>query len=110
MDLVSDGELSSGLVSSTPEPSNVISVRPGDVVGYQTFSLGREFAVSTLTSGGGGILLLRERDYESESVWYGPREATGEVAWGAARSCVAPERDLGSFTNAAPVLSVDISE
>ena len=27
-----------GLVSETPEPSNIISVQPGDVVGYYTFS------------------------------------------------------------------------
>ena len=51
------------LVSETPEPSNIISVRPGDVVGY--------FTITNRNNPNEGIQLNDENeDFSREIVWY----------------------------------------
>ena len=97
--LLGDG----GLVSKTPKPSNIISVRPGDVVGYYTFS--RAYPDQ-------GIQL--ETDYTDDIVWYLADFDTDSITL-EATNCPLPvgvesNRVLTSSTNAGPVLSVRISK
>ncbi len=87
-----------GLVSETPAPSNIITVRPGDVVGYFTMSRGGDDE---------GIQL--ETDFNDEAVWYNG----GDLMSNGGESCpfpVGPTRTLSASTNAAPVLSIGISK
>ncbi len=90
--------LEGGLVSETPAPSNIITVRPGDVVGY--------FVMST-NGGNEGIQL--DTGFNDEAVWYNG----GDLISNEGESCPFPvgsTRILSASTNAAPVLSVDISK
>ncbi len=89
--------INEGLVSETPVPSNIITVRPDDVVGYFVMS-SRDVDIDQ------GIQL--DTDFNDEAVWYngGGLMSNGE------QSCVGSTKTLRSFTNAAPVLSVDISK
>ena len=94
-------------VSETPEPSNIISVRPGDVVGYYTFS--RD---DPDNMGSQGIQL--ETDYTDDIVWYLADFDTDSITL-EATNCPLPVGDgpdsiLTSLTNAGPVLSVSISK
>ena len=87
-----------GKVSETPEPSNILSVQPGDVVGCYTFSR---------RGTNDGILLDVRRSFDS--VWY----HTGTVNNNRQPDCPLPvgtetDRSLAFSTNAAPVLSVDV--
>ena len=50
-----------GLVSETPEPSNILTVQPGDVVGYYTIS--RQDMED-------GIQLDNDDSQRTDSVWY----------------------------------------
>ena len=96
----------SGLVSETPEPSNIISVRPGDVVGYYTFSRRAED-----NSNSQGIQL--DTDY-ADIVWYLADFDTNPNTMGASNCPLpvgdGPDRILTLSTNAGPVLSVSISK
>ena len=96
-----------GLVSETPEPSNIISVQPGDVVGYYTFS-----RADSENQGMHGIQL--DTGYTKDIVWYladfGTESITLEDT-----NCPLPvgaesNRVLTSSTSAGPVLSVSISK
>ncbi len=90
-----------GLVSETPAPSNIITVRPGDVVGY--------FAMSTRGNGRNEGIQL-DTEFNDEAVWY---HNEGTLMSNRGEPCpfpVGPTRTLSSFTNAAPVLSVNISK
>ena len=97
---ISSPYLNNGLISVTPEPTNRITARPGDVVGF--------YAVSRK----GGIQL--DTSFTGESVWY-HRNTDNDplVSRGEASVCPFPvgsqaDRVLRSSTNAAPMLSVDI--
>ena len=94
-----------GLISVTPEPTNIITAQPQDVVGYSTF--GRR---NPQVSNGKGILL--DTRYNDESVWYHARTAGHPLITGDP-DCLFPvgtqiDRILISSINAAPVLSVSI--
>ena len=96
-----------GLVSKTPKPSNIISVQPGDVVGYYTFS--RD---DPDNSGSQGIQL--DTDYTDDIVWY-LADFTPDSITLEATNCPlpvgdGPDRILTSSTNAGPVLSASISK
>ena len=92
-----------GLVSETPEPSNIISVQPEDVVGYYTFSRSEPN-----NSRQEGIQL--NTSYSSDTVWYYANSDTNPLPIGTS-DCPLPigretDRILTSSTNAGPVLSV----
>ncbi len=87
-----------GVVSETPAPSNIITVRPGDVVGY-----------FTMTRDGRNEGIQLDTDFNDETVWYNG----GNLIRNEGQSCpfpVGPTRTLSASTNAAPVLSIDISK
>ena len=92
--------LRDGLVSETLKPSNILTVQPGDVVGYFTLSkLGKK----------DGIQL--DNNQNIDSVWY-HTSPNSELNIGA-HNCPFPvgtETDgiMMSSTNAAPILSVSI--
>ena len=94
-----------GLVSETPEPSNIISVQPEDVVGYYTFSR-KDLDHDKME----GIQL--DHSNNIDSVWYHSGNDDDTLISGAS-NCPFPvgtqiDRILTSFTNAAPVLSVSL--
>ena len=89
-----------GLVSETPAPSNIITVQPGDVVGYFVITI----LVTTFFSG-----IQLDTDYNDETVWYNERP----LAANGVETCPYPigsSMTLSGSTNAAPVLSVSISK
>ena len=90
-----------GLVSETPEPTNRITVQPGDVVGYFTFSRRNQNE---------GIQL--DTSFSDEVVWY---HTSTDPIMGRGDPAVCPfpvgsqsDRVLRSSTNAGPVLSVGV--
>ena len=88
-----------GLVSKTPEPSNILTVQPGDVVGYYTIS-----------RGGMGDGLQLDKSQNIDSIWY--HTISESFAPGTA-DCPLPvgiDKILTSFTNGSPVLSVTMSK
>ena len=100
---ISSPNYNNGLVSVTPEPTNIITAQPGDVVG---------FYASSRMGPNDGIQL--DTSFTGESVWYhrntddDPLTTSGMVS-----VCPYPVgsqsgRILMSSTNAAPMLSVDI--
>ena len=85
------------LANRTVDSSTVISVQPGDVVGFFVFSAGGLFADE-------GIQLKEDGE---ESVWYSVEESA-PVPEGL---CPFPvETYLSSSTTAGPVISIDIGE
>ena len=94
---LSDG----GLVRETPEPSNTLTVQPGDVVGYYT--------VSRRNDDDG--ILIENINQRNDSVWY-DTIAENDLDAGAT-NCLFPVgtetvQRLTSSTSAAPVLSVNV--
>ena len=95
-----------GRVDRTLEPEGFLPVQPGDVVGYFMSREGR-------TGERDGIQLEpREEEDEGEEVWY---QSDAEPIVIGSGSCLfsvgaADGRALRSFTNSAPVLSVDVGE
>ena len=87
-----------GLVSETPEPSNIIAVQPGDVVGYYTLA----------GNGNGGIQL--DRSNSDDIVWYHKQNVSNCASDNCPNPGTQPEVMLISSTNAAPVLSVSIGK
>ena len=92
---------SDGLVIETPEPSNILTVQPGDVVGY--YSLSREGKQD-------GIQL--DESQSVDSVWYHINTDNEPLVRGEP-NCPIPvgteaNRILKSFTNAGPFVSVDM--
>ena len=93
-----------GLVSVTPEPTNMVTVQPGDVVGF--YALSRRGLND-------GIQL--DTSFTGESVWYHRNNPPDDplMIIGEASVCPFPvgsqtNRELMSSTNAAPMLSVGI--
>ena len=86
-----DGE---GPISETPEPTNVISVRPGDVVGF--------FQSSRTMGDNDGIQLVNRRN--EQLLWYQPSFSQGSLSTLVAGS----GGSLMSSINAGIQLSVDI--
>ena len=84
------------LVSETPQPTNVISARPGDVLGY--------FVSSTTNGDDEGIQL--DPDFHNDVVYYADLDAP--LTMGIAS--VGPGGVLSLSTSFAPVLSVGISK
>ena len=91
-----------GKVSETPEPSNILSVQSGDVVGY--FIISRR--------GKDGIQLDNNNDDEDDSVWYDTISPSKLLNAGVTNCPLAVGTETGrilrSSTNAAPVLSVRV--
>ena len=95
-----------GLVSETPKPSNIISVHPGDVVGYYTFSRGDRDDMRNE-----GIQL--DTSLTGNSVWYHAGGIDADPLTMGASNCPFPvgtasERILRSSSDVGPVLSVSI--
>ena len=93
-----------GLVSETPEPSNILSVQPGDVVGYYTFSRDPQDMI------GNGIQLDTAQIHDR--VWYHTYSGSEPITAGAS-DCPFPVgsgRSLKTFVSAAPVLSVKVGK
>ena len=96
--------LTDKLVRETPEPTNIITVQPGDVLGYYSVHRQRLRA---------GIAL--SEDLDSEIVWYHTSEHTSEDPQipEAEESCplpvgAGPGRKLDSSTNQGPVISASL--
>ena len=91
-----------GLVSETPQPTNLISVRPGDVLGYFVTSNKRP-------SSNGGIQL--DRSSTNDTVFYASTDTTPlPIGPDSCPVSVGPGGVLSSSVNAAPVISVNISK
>ena len=88
---------SGGLVSETPEPTNMISVRPGDVLGY--------FVTSTRSEDNQGIQM--DPDIAGD-VFYA--DVPLSLGPDACPMSVGPGGVLDLFVSAAPVISVEISK
>ena len=86
-----------GPISETPEPTNVISVRPGDVVGFFQSSTGRNSDEG---------LHLRSDFSDDQHLWYQTSFTQGTPSTLVAGNA----GTLVSSTNAGPVLAVSISE
>lgn len=84
-------------ISETPAPSDVISVRPGDVEGF--------FQSSIIRNDDLGIQLNRNFTYDRQ-VWYQTSFTGGTPS----TLVVGSGGELSSTTNAGVVLSVDICE
>ena len=93
----------------TPLPQNRIQFQPGDVLGFYVESNRRNNAASR------GVVMLSDyrvagdRGFETEEVWYAN---TDNIAAGDSDCpyAVGSNKTLKSSTNAAPVISVSISE
>ena len=94
-----------GLVSETPEPFDIISTQPGDVVGF--------YAKSNKGNRDG---IQLDDSFTGESVWFhrdtnsDPLEIRGDPAVCPFPVGTQSNRTLQTFTTAAPILSVDMSE
>ena len=84
------------LLSETPQPTNVISVRPGDVLGY--------FVSSTDDNDNQGIQL--DPDFTNDVIYYADFDAP--ITMGTA--LVGPGGVLSLSTSIAPVVSVSMSK
>lgn len=104
--ILSDGTAAEdGLISKIPEPDDIISVSPGDVVGYYSQS-GSEGDTTSATE------ILLDRTYVDETVWYHTNTKRDPLITSSLK-CPFPvglNKMLGSHTNAAPVLSIDMGE
>ena len=98
-----------GLVSETPEPTNMIAFQHGDVVGYFTSS-------NRVPQDRNGEGVQLDSSFRDEVVWY--HTSTGlDRIMGRGDPAVCPfpvgsqpNRILRSSTNAAPMLSIDLCE
>ena len=91
-------------VSETPEPTNIISVQPGDVVGYYVLSSEEDVRY------GDGIQM--NSDDDSINIYYNEDNGGNPISLGP-DSCQVRGGDGGlltSSTSAAPQLSIDISK
>ena len=94
-----------GLVDRTLGPEGFLPVQPGDVVGYSMSRVGR-------TGERDGIQLEPRREDEGEEMWY---QSDADPLTTGSGSClfsvgIEEGRTLRSFTNSAPILSVDIGK
>ncbi len=91
----------SGLFSKIIKPSDTISVRPGDVVGYY-------YKDSRCIQG-----IQLDENYQDESVWHKISDENGDQAHSGNEKKICPfpvgsTGLLSSSTNAAPVLSINL--
>ena len=101
MNVFTSISLNDGLVRESPEPSNILTVQPDDVVGYFTISRKGK---------NDGIQL--DDSQSVDSVWY-DIITISELINAEASNCPLPVgteagRSLARFTDAAPVLSVNV--
>ena len=84
-------EMVRGLINVTTSLSEIITVQPGDVVGFNYIS----------RKDNGGILFSDNDSYREESVWFetGQRVETNQT--------ICP---VGRFTNLAPLITVTVGE
>ena len=90
-----------GPISETPEPTNIISVQPGDVVGYYVLSNRGDNDGIQMNPNDGSINIYYNEDNGGNPISLGPD------------SCQVRAGDGGVLTfstNAAPQLSIDISK
>ena len=105
-DIYADIELGrDGLVDRTLGPKGFLPVQPGDVVGYSMSRVGR-------TGERDGIQLEPRGEDEGEEMWY---QSDADPLTTGSGSClfsvgIEEGRTLRSFTNSAPILSVDIGK
>ena len=89
----------------TPLPQERVQFQPGDVLGFYVKSArGDEKEGVVLLS---DLSIKGDRRYETEEVWYAQRPQFGSIG------CPYPvgsRRVLNTFTRAAPVISLSISE
>ena len=98
---------SNDIVSETPEPSNVLSVRPGDVLGYLSLTNGD-------VAEQGVQLHNNNQNLEAETVWYHTGTQTSPLVMGQ-RCCPlavgsGENRMLISSTNLGPIVSASIGK
>jgi hypothetical protein len=89
-----------GLVSETPQPTNEIAVRPGDVLGY--------FVSSSVATSGQTEGIQMDPDSINNVVFFA--DLTGDTGPEACPVSVGSMGTLTSSINAAPVISVDIGK
>ena len=90
-----------GPISETPEPTNIISVQPGDVVGY--------YVLSSIGDDDG---IQMDSNDDSINIYYNEDNGGNPISLGP-DSCQVSAGDGGlltSSTSAAPQLSIDISK
>ena len=88
-------------VSETPEPTNIISVQPGDVVGYYVLSSERDDDGIQMDSGDDSINIYYNEDNGGNPISLGPDSCQVRVGDGGL---------LTESTSAAPQLSIDVSK
>ena len=90
-----------GPISETPEPSNIISVQPGDVVGYYV-----------LSNRGGNDGIQMDSDDDSITIYYNKDNGGNPISLGpdSCQVSVGFQGLLTEITSAAPQLSIDISK
>lgn len=99
-----------GLISKIPQPDDIISVAPGDVVGYYAWSSGSDDNPESPTN---ATEILLDTSYTDEEVWYHTNTREDPLITSGPQTCPFPvgtNRILGSYTNAAPVLSIDMGK
>ena len=89
------------VVSETPEPTNIISVQPGDVVGYYVLSSERDDDGIQMDSNDDSINIYYNEDNGGNPISLGPDSCQVSVGF---------QGLLTEFTSAAPQLSIDISK
>ena len=97
-----------GLISTTPGPDDIIRVSPGDVIGYYSQSGSEEDMVGATTTE-----VLLDTSYADEVVWYHTNSPEDPLISSGFRTCpfpAGPNKALGSFINAAPVISIDMGK
>ena len=90
-----------GPISETPEPTNIISVQPGDVVGYYVLSSIDDEDGIQLDSADDSINIYYNEDNGGNPISLGPDSCQVRAGDGGL---------LTSSTSAAPQLSIDISK
>ena len=92
-----------GPISETPEPTNIISVQPGDVVGYYVLSRNDAFDGNGIQMdiGDDSITIYYNEDNGGDPIELGPDSCQVRAGDGGL---------LTSSTSAAPQLSIDISK
>ena len=88
-------------VSETPEPTNIISVQPGDVVGYYAMSNRGDDDGIQMNSADDSITIYYNEDNGGNPISLGPDSCQVRAGDGGL---------LTSSTSAAPQLSIDISK
>lgn len=91
----------------------MITVQPGDVVGFYTKYSGEEFELEDLGNSHLFNGLQLDENSDQESVWYRIWLGLGQIDPAPDHTCqltVGNSGTLSSFTELAPVLSIDIGK